>query len=93
MMQREYLPVGTVVLLKEASRPVVIIGYSVVEEGSQDVWDYLGCAYPVGVLSSDKNLLFQSNQIEKILFRGYCDQEGEKFLNLLKQDMEKVRHG
>ncbi len=93
MNQEDYLPVGSVVLLKEASRPVVIIGYSVVEDGSEEVWDYLGCAYPVGVLGSDKNLLFQSHQIEKVLFIGYCNQEGKKFLNLLKQDMEKVHHG
>ncbi len=93
MNQEEYLPVGSVVLLKEAERPVVVIGYSVIEENSQEVWDYLGCAYPVGVLSSDKNLLFQKNQIEKVYYRGYCDQECQQFLDLLKQDMEKVRHG
>ena len=72
----KFLPVGSVVLLKGATQGVVVIGYNIVEEGSKDVWDYLGCAYPIGVLSSDKNLLFNREQIEKVLFTGYMDEEG-----------------
>lgn len=40
-MEHSFLPVGSVVLLKEASRPVIIIGYTVVEEGSNEICDYL----------------------------------------------------
>ena len=57
-MENNFLPVGSVVLLKDAKRPVVIIGFSVIEKGERKVWDYLGCAYPVGVVGTDKNLLF-----------------------------------
>lgn len=81
----KFLPVGSVVLLKGATQGVVVIGYNIVEEGSKDVWDYLGCAYPIGVLSSDKNLLFNREQIEKVLFTGYIDEEGKKFMDALDE--------
>lgn len=77
----EVLPLGTVVLLKEATRYVVVIGYSIVEQGKDKVWDYLGCPYPVGVVSTNSNLLFDKEQIEKIVHRGFSDEEGEKFRN------------
>ena len=64
-MTNDFLPVGSVVLLKEATRPIVVIGYSVVEQGSKKLWDYLGCAYPVGVIGTDKNLLFQREQLNR----------------------------
>lgn len=90
-MNNKYLPVGSVVLLKGATKGVVIIGYCVIEEGSKEVWDYLGCIYPMGVISSDRNLLFNKEQIEKVLFQGYADNEGNNFLDLLEKDMEKVK--
>ncbi|MBQ6323788.1 MAG: DUF4176 domain-containing protein [Bacilli bacterium] len=89
-MNEKFLPVGSVVLLKEATRGIVIIGYSVVEEGSQKIWDYLGAAYPIGVISPDKNLLFNRNQIDKVLFEGYKDKDEEKFLNALTESMNKI---
>lgn len=85
--KKVYLPIGTVVLLKDATRKVVIIGYAISENGSNEVWDYLGCAYPVGVISSDSNLLFNKEQIGKIVFMGYADEEGEKFSKDLENNM------
>ena len=91
-MKHHFLPLGSIVLLKEAKRYVVIIGYAVVEEGSKDVWDYLGCAYPIGVVSPDKNLLFNKNQIEKVVFKGFLDEEGNKFINQLEENLKKIRN-
>ncbi len=88
----EYLPVGSVVLLKGAKRNVVIIGYSVVEDGNDKVWDYLGSPYPMGVVGREANLMFDMDQIEKVLFYGYRDDEGKHFLELLVQEMEKVKN-
>lgn len=90
-MENKFLPLGSVVLLKDAQRPIVIIGYTVVEEGSTDIWDYLGCAYPIGVIDPSKNLLFQRNQIEKVLHTGYTDDEGGKFLDQLTDNVSKIK--
>ena len=86
-----FLPVGSVVLLKDATRPVVVIGYTVVEKGDNRVWDYLGCAYPIGVIGTDKNLLFQKSQISKVLFLGYSDSEGKEFLAKLDSTLNEIK--
>lgn len=87
----EFLPLGSAVLLKDATRPIIIIGYSVVEEGQEEIWDYLGCAYPIGVIDPRKNLLFQREQIDKVLMNGYMDEEGKKFLNQLTESMKDIK--
>ena len=92
-MNNKFLPLGSVVLLKDANRPLVIIGYTVVEEGNNRVWDYLGCAYPVGVIGNDKNLLFQKQQIEKVLFIGFSNEEGKQFLTELDTTIEEIKKG
>ena len=90
-MKDQFLPAGSVVVLKEATRPIVIIGFASVEEGSNEVWDYLGCAYPIGVVDPSKNLLFNKEQIDKILFTGYTDEEGNKFLNQLEENIKNIK--
>ena len=87
---QEFLPVGSVVLLKNATRPVVILGFTTKEEESDEIWDYIGCAYPYGVIGSDKNLLFQRGEIEKVLFKGYSDEEGNQYLRLIEESMRQL---
>ena len=91
-MESEFLPVGSVVLLKNATRPVVVIGYMMLEEGSSEIWDYLACAYPIGVVGDQKNLLFKKEQIAKIIFKGYSDAEGNQFLKQLEESVKQIKH-
>lgn len=76
---KSVLPLGSVVLLKDAKRYLVVMGYLIIEEGTNKVWDYMGCAYPIGAISSDAILTFDTNQIEKVIFKGFSDEEGENF--------------
>ena len=87
----EFLPVGSVILLKGASRPVVIIGFTAKEDDSDTIWDYVGCAYPFGVMGKEENLLFQRDNIEKVIFKGYSDEEGNKYLKLLEESIAKLK--
>ena len=81
----KYLPIGTVVLLKGGSKKVMIIGYkAVVTDTKQTEWDYSGCIYPEGMLSSDQLLLFDHSQINEIFFTGFEDEEAKKFHEALK---------
>lgn len=90
MIKEKYLPLGTVVLLKNAKKRLVIIGYAGVSpETGKKVFDYMGCLYPEGMLSSDKNLLFDHEQIDKIIFEGYTDEEDKAFKNKLTSIIEK----
>lgn len=75
----KFLPIGTVVLLKGATKRVMITGFCGVEEGKDDkMWDYSGCLYPEGFLSSDQTCLFDHDQIEKIYHMGLKDDDEER---------------
>ena len=75
-MQEKYLPIGTVVLLKGGSKRVMITGFCSVDGSKSDViYDYNGCLYPEGYLSSDQTCLFNHDQIDKIYYMGFIDEE------------------
>jgi len=91
VMEQKFLPLGTVVLLKNADRKIMITGYVTYDtEQPEKVYDYCGCIYPEGVISTDKNLLFDHTQIEKVIYMGYVDEEQksfqEKLLSLLNEN-------
>ena len=82
IVENTFLPVGSVVMLKGAKTPLVIMGFAVVEKNNKDkIWDYIGVMYPVGFITPEKNLMFNRDQIEKVLFEGYSD-ENEKLFRL-----------
>lgn len=87
----KYLPLGTIVLLKGGEKRLMIIGFSVVGDKEQNkIYDYLGCIYPEGVLSSSKNLLFNNDQIEKIISYGYYDEEDTEFKMTLEAIVKEI---
>lgn len=70
------LPVGTVVLLKNSTKRVMIIGVcQLAASDPSKVWDYVGCPFPEGFLGPDKTYLFNREQIERIYAVGYQDEE------------------
>lgn len=83
------LPVGTVVLLKNSSKRVMIIGVlqKQIKEGQEIIWDYSACFYPEGYMGPDKTFLFNGSQIEKVFAVGYQDEEQFAF----KVEIDRVR--
>ncbi len=76
----KFLPVGTVVLLKNGKKRAMITGFCCIDQkDTTKVYDYTGCLYPEGTISSDKNLLFNHDQINKIYHLGLIDEEEKKF--------------
>lgn len=86
-----YLPVGSIVLLKGATQNVIIIGFAPIEHGQTKVWDYLGAPYPIGVISSDKNLLFDNEQIDKVIAKGYSDDTEKLFRMEMEQSLKTMK--
>ena len=86
MEEKNLLPVGTVVMLEGGSKRVMIICFCSVEKNSKDIYDYSGCLYPEGLLSSDEICLFNHSQIEKIYHTGLIDEEETTF----KEDLYKA---
>ena len=57
-IDEKFLPIGTVVMLKDGTKRVMITGFCAVENnGTPQMWDYSGCMYPEGILSSDETCL------------------------------------
>lgn len=80
MNTEKFLPIGTVVMLNGGAKRVMITGFcTIASNDNSTMYDYCGCLYPEGVVSSDKNLLFNHNQIAKIFALGYSDDEEKQF--------------
>ena len=76
----KYLPIGTVVMLKGATKRLMITGFcSMATNDPNKMFDYAGCIYPEGFLSSDQTALFNHDQIEKVYYLGFVDDEEKKF--------------
>ena len=83
------LPIGSVVLLKNSTKRVMIIG--VCQKLNDVIYDYAGCFYPEGFLSADKNFLFNKDQLDKLYFIGYQDDEQLAFKEKADALIEKIR--
>lgn len=91
MNYEKYLPIGTVVMLKGGEKRAMITGFcSVSEDDPEKIYDYNGCLYPEGFLTSDQTLLFDHNQIDKIYHLGLSDDEDKQFKVQLKSMLENL---
>lgn len=87
----KYLPIGTVVLLKNAQKRMMITGFCCADEENPDkMYDYIGCLYPEGLISSENNLLFDHDQIGQIFALGFKDEEEVEFKEKLAEALEAV---
>ena len=87
----KYLPIGTVVLLKDATKRVMITGFaSMSPETGELVFDYSGCMYPEGFLNYNEVCVFNHNQIDKVFFKGFIDDEEKEFKKNLNDELEKM---
>ena len=93
MKEANFLTIGTVCRLEGGQKNIMIIGFCpVAEVPEKKMYDYCGCVYPEGVLSSDLNLVFDHSQIEEVLYPGYESEENTNFkqqLNDLLKNQEK----
>lgn len=85
----KYLPIGSVVLLKGATKRIMITGFaSTSPDTGSRVFDYSGCTYPEGFLSYNKVCVFDHNQIDNVYFTGFVDEEEKAFMAALNKGME-----
>ena len=77
---KKYLPIGSVVLLKNGSKRIMIYGRKQIQVGTQTEWDYIGCLYPEGNINEEYMYLFNHEQLDKVFFMGYQDEEESEFL-------------
>lgn len=78
MSEVRYLPLGSVVLLKNGAHKVIIVGrgLNVENEGETFFFDYAGAMYPEGLIG-DEMAYFNHNAVARVFFEGYRDDENE----------------
>lgn len=99
-MPAKFLPIGTVVLLKGGKKELMIMSYCItpsgdvydkngkVEVGEDAMFDYGGCVYPEGMLTSDQLFAFNHDQIEKICYMGYETDKQKEISKILVGGIE-----
>ncbi len=76
---KDYLPIGSIVLLKNATKKIMIYGRRQMAADTGEMFDYVACLYPEGNISDEYTLLFNHEQIDKVVFRGFSDEEEANF--------------
>jgi hypothetical protein len=71
----KYLPIGSVVLLKNAEKKLMIYGRNQKDTGNDKMGDYIGCLYPEGYIDLEHTYIFNHDQIQRVFFIGFQDAE------------------
>lgn len=80
----DLLPIGSIVLLKDGEKRLMINGIMQSDaSGNGENYDYLGILYPEGHIGDQFQYLFNHDDIAKVVFRGYEDEERADFLRKL----------
>lgn len=86
-------PIGTVVTLKNETKKIMITGFYVsTKSDPKNIHDYSGCLYPEGLITSEQNLLFEHDQIDKVYYMGYSNEEEIEFKVKLNQALRKIEN-
>lgn len=84
MINKIYLPIGTIIKLFDLDSKIMIIGY-MMKDNKNIVSDYCGCIYPSGIKSKKEILYFNKNQITEIIKLGPIDGEVKKIIEFIEQ--------
>ena len=90
-----FLPVGSVVILKEGDQPIMITGYLIFKKNVKDgekrkMYDYGACYYPEGIVNYDSSIGFNHENIDKVVHLGYINDAQKDFSKLLNDKYEEV---
>lgn len=83
---KSYLPLGSIVILKNGNKKIMIYGRRQRELNTNMEYDYIACLYPEGNINEQYMYLFNTEDIHEVFFRGYIDIEEEKFNNKYLQE-------
>ncbi len=80
---KELLPIGSIVLLEEGKKKLMVFGVKQIDNATEVEYDYIGVLYPEGSLGETGQFLFNHQDIVEVVFKGYEDDEREEFLEKL----------
>lgn len=82
---KKYLPIGSVVLLNNGTKRVMIYGRKQLAADNGEEYDYVACLFPEGNISEEFTFLFNHDNIKEVVFTGLSDEEEENFQKLLNE--------
>lgn len=84
--------IGSIVYLKGGGQKMMILNRgAIVDLGEGPVYfDYSACAYPVG-FSPEQIFYFNEENVDKVIFEGYRDEDEERFMELYQGWMNENR--
>lgn len=89
----EFLPIGSVVILKDKNKEVMIIGYLSNVSNNKETYDYCGCIWPIGYTNPNMITLFNRcdiEQIENLGFSNNIQKQFSKVLNTLRNKIDNI---
>lgn len=86
-----WLPIGSVVHIAGRDGLYLITGCMQRQVDNGRLWDYLGVPYPVGLADPKDTILFDKEGIDKVLFIGLQNSEGEQFQDFLASKEEEFQ--
>jgi len=77
---KEYLPLGSIVILKEGEKAIMIYGRKQLHATTREEYDYVACLYPEGNINEEFTYLFDHDQINEVIHTGYSDDADKEFV-------------
>ena len=74
-MYSNLLPIGSVVLLKDGEKRVMICGRIQTRAGEDKIYDYVACPYPEGIVDPENMFFFNREAVDSLFFIGFQDAE------------------
>ena len=82
-MMKELLPLGSIVILENGEKKIMIYGRRQLAITNQEEYDYVACLYPEGNINDEFTYLFNHSDIKEVIFTGYSDDDEIEFLKVL----------
>lgn len=88
-LKTDYLPLGSVVILKGGVQKIVLVARGMVVEmdGVPKFFEYGGSLYPQGIVS-EHIMYFNSGDIQKVIFEGYTDDDDSLMIDNINEWFE-----
>ena len=90
-MYKDLLPIGSVVLLKEGKKRVMICSRVQTRAGSDTIYDYAACLWPEGLIDSSHFYLFNHEDIHYLYHIGLQDMQEFNFRYELEKQYQQIK--
>lgn len=81
---KDLLPLGSVVLLDEATKSLIIVGTRQIDNEDNE-YDYIACPFPEGYIDDETFFLFDHEDISEVKFIGFVNAETQLYSSAIRE--------